>query len=129
MLTFTSTIRSVPSRRDRSMRGYCPHSVQNRYLQGPQQCDHSALRQHPLLGLEDLKPFPRQQLPPPQPPHAPRMPPTRISSPLLRVHSDGPRFVQALGDDHVAEGPVQPGHLNHIKALIRPVDVSCTEGP
>lgn len=71
MLTFTSTIRSVPSRRDRSMRGYCPHSVQNRYLQGPQQCDHSALRQHPLLGLEDLKPFPRQQLPPPNPPTPP----------------------------------------------------------
>lgn len=38
MLTLTSTIRSVPSRRERSIRGYCPHSVQNRYLRGQQGC-------------------------------------------------------------------------------------------
>lgn len=32
MLTLTSTTRSVPSSRDRSIRGYWPHSVQNKYL-------------------------------------------------------------------------------------------------
>lgn len=41
------------------------------------------------------------------------------------MDSDGTRLVQALGDHHIAEGAVQSGHLNHIKALVRPVDVSC----
>lgn len=48
-------------------------------------------------------------------------------SPFLRMDSDGARLVQALGDHHIAEGAIQSGHLNHIKALIRPVDVSCRE--
>ncbi|TNN81336.1 hypothetical protein EYF80_008392 [Liparis tanakae] len=36
---------------------------------------------------------------------------------LPKVHSDGSRLVQALGDHHIAEGAVQSGHLDHIKAL------------
>lgn len=46
-------------------------------------------------------------------------------SPFLRVDSDGTRFVQSLGDHHVAEGAIQSGHLDHIKALVCPVNVSC----
>ena len=39
------------------------------------------------------------------------------------MDSDGPGFVQTGRDDHVAEGPVQPGDLDHIEALVRPVDI------
>lgn len=46
-------------------------------------------------------------------------------SPSLRVDGDGPRLVQALRDHHIAEGAVEPSHLDHVKALICPVDVSC----
>lgn len=42
------------------------------------------------------------------------------------MYSDGTRFVQTLRDDHVAERAIESGHLNHIKALISPVDVSYT---
>lgn len=41
------------------------------------------------------------------------------------MDSDGTRLVQALGDHHIAERAIQSSHLNHIEALIRPVDVSC----
>ena len=41
------------------------------------------------------------------------------------MDSDGTGLVQALGNHHVAEGAVQSGHLDHIKALVCPVDVSC----
>lgn len=41
------------------------------------------------------------------------------------MDGDGTGLVQTLGDHHVAEGAVQSRHLDHIKALIRPVDVSC----
>lgn len=44
------------------------------------------------------------------------------------VDSDGSGFVQALRDDDVAEGAVQPGHFNHVEALIRPVNVSYLSG-
>lgn len=53
----------------------------------------------------------------PPPPHLP------LCSPFFWVDSDGAGLVQALGDDHVAEGAVESGHLNHIKALVSPVDV------
>lgn len=46
------------------------------------------------------------------------------SLPLLWVDSDGPGFVQALGDDHIAERAIEPGHLDDVKALVRPVDVA-----
>lgn len=49
----------------------------------------------------------------------------RLLSPFLRVHGDGARLVQALRDHHVAEGAVEPSHLNDIEALVCPVDVSC----
>ena len=39
------------------------------------------------------------------------------------MHGDGARLVQALGDDHVAEGAIEPGHLDDVEALVRPVDV------
>lgn len=45
-------------------------------------------------------------------------------SPFLRMYSNGPRFVQSLGDDHISKRAIQSGNLNHIKALVRPVDVS-----
>ena len=48
----------------------------------------------------------------------------RGSSPFLRVDSDGSGFVQPLWDDHIAERAIQPGYLDHIKALVSPVDVS-----
>lgn len=46
------------------------------------------------------------------------------SLPLLRVDSDGPGLVQALGDDHIAERAIEPGHLDDIKALVCPVNVA-----
>lgn len=49
-------------------------------------------------------------------------------SPLLWMDRDGSWLVQPLRDDDIAEGPVQPGHLDDIEALVRPVDVSCREG-
>ena len=39
------------------------------------------------------------------------------------MDSDGAGLVQALGDHHVAERAVQSGHLDHVEALVRPVDV------
>ena len=39
------------------------------------------------------------------------------------MDGDGPGFVQTGGDDHVAEGPVEPGHLDHVEALVGPVDI------
>ncbi len=45
--------------------------------------------------------------------------------PFNWVDSDGSGLVQALGNDYIAEGAIQPGHLNHIKALISPVNISC----
>lgn len=45
------------------------------------------------------------------------------SLPLGWVDGDGSGLVQALRDDHVAEGAVQPGHFDHVEALIRPVNV------
>lgn len=49
--------------------------------------------------------------------------PARLLSPFLGVDGDGARLVQALRDHHVAEGAIEPSHLDHIEALIRPVDV------
>lgn len=40
------------------------------------------------------------------------------------MYSNGTWFVQTVRDDHIAEGAVEPGHLDHIKALIRPIDVA-----
>lgn len=45
-------------------------------------------------------------------------------SPLLWVDSDGPGLIQTLGDDHIAERAIEPGHLDDVKALVRPVDVA-----
>lgn len=45
-------------------------------------------------------------------------------SPLLWVNSDGPGFIQTLGDDHIAERAIEPGDLNDIEALVGPVDVA-----
>lgn len=47
-----------------------------------------------------------------------------IPSPFLWMYTNGTRFVQTLRDDHIAEGAVESGHLNHIKALISPIDVA-----
>ncbi len=47
-----------------------------------------------------------------------------IPSPFLWMYSNGTRFVQTLRDDHIAEGAIESGHLNHIKALISPIDVA-----
>lgn len=41
------------------------------------------------------------------------------------MDSYGSGFVQALGNDNIAEGAVQSGHLDHIKALVGPVNISC----
>lgn len=49
----------------------------------------------------------------------------QLLSPSLRVDGDGARLVQALRDHHVAEGAIEAGYLDHVEALIRPVDVSC----
>ena len=46
------------------------------------------------------------------------------ASPFNWVDSDGSGLVQALGNDNIAEGAIQPGHLDHIKALISPVNIS-----
>lgn len=46
------------------------------------------------------------------------------SLPLLWVDGDGPGLVQTLGDDYVAERAIESGHLNDVKALVRPVDVA-----
>lgn len=37
---------------------------------------------------------------------------------------DGSGLVQGLGNDDIAEGAIQPSHLNYIKALVSPVNVS-----
>lgn len=100
MLTFTSTARLDPSRRDLSIRGYWPHSVQNRYLH-TQRFIHAA---HAHNKRQEVRV-------------------TQIS-PFLRMYSNGPRFVQSLGDDHISKRAIQSGHLNHIKALVCPIDVS-----
>lgn len=46
------------------------------------------------------------------------------SSPLLRVDGDSPGLIQTLGDDHIAERAIEPGNLDDVKALVRPVDVA-----
>lgn len=50
-----------------------------------------------------------------------------LLSPSLGMDGYGAGLVQTLGDDHVAEGAIEPRHLYHVKALIGPVDVSCRE--
>jgi len=44
--------------------------------------------------------------------------------PFNWVNSDGPGLVQTLGNDYIAEGAIQPGHLDHVKALVSPVNIS-----
>lgn len=41
------------------------------------------------------------------------------------MHGDGTWFVQALGDHHIAEGAIQSGHLDDVKTLVCPINVSC----
>lgn len=40
------------------------------------------------------------------------------------MDSDGSGLVQALGNDYIAEGAIQPSHFDHIKALVSPVNIS-----
>lgn len=47
--------------------------------------------------------------------------------PFFRVNSDGPWLVQPLWDHHIAEWTIESGHLNNIKALVCPIDVSWKE--
>lgn len=44
--------------------------------------------------------------------------------PFNWMDSDGSGFVQALGNDYIAEGAIQPRHLDHVKALVSPVNIS-----
>lgn len=44
-------------------------------------------------------------------------------SPSLGMDGDGSRFVKTVRDDNVAEGAIKSGHLDHVEALICPVDV------
>lgn len=118
MLTLTSTTRSVPSSRDRSIRGYWPHSVQNKYL-GDEVEVGSAPRTWRKEGLDSVGQgdWARPEL---------EMGLASLSSslPLLWVDSDGPGLVQTLGDDHIAERAIESGDLDDVKALVRPVDVA-----
>lgn len=49
--------------------------------------------------------------------------------PFSWVDRDGSGLVQPLGNDNISERAVQPGHFNHIKALISPVNISCKSKP
>lgn len=42
------------------------------------------------------------------------------------MDGNGAGFVQTMRDDHVAEGAIESGHLNHVEALVGPVDVPYT---
>lgn len=44
--------------------------------------------------------------------------------PFNWVDRDGSGLVKALGNDYIAEGAIQSGHLDHIKALVSPVNIS-----
>lgn len=44
--------------------------------------------------------------------------------PFNWVDSDGSWLVQALRNDYIAEGAIQPSHFDHIKALVSPVNIS-----
>lgn len=44
--------------------------------------------------------------------------------PFHWVDSYGSGFIQALGNDNIAERAIQPGHLNDVKALVSPVNIS-----
>lgn len=47
-------------------------------------------------------------------------------SPSLWMDSDGAGLVQTVRDDYVAEGAVESSHLNHVEALVCPVNVAYT---
>lgn len=121
-----------------------PHLVVHRDAVGPADAD---VNQHHALGAVQPRPLNTWVLAPLSPEQVPvgrrgtwaQSPahggegPVRVgcglarlpgSSPLLRMDSDGPGLVQALGDDHVAEGAIEPGDLDDVKALVRPVDVA-----
>lgn len=44
--------------------------------------------------------------------------------PFLWVYRDRAGLVQPLRDHHVAEGAVQPRHLDQVEAMIRPINVT-----
>lgn len=39
------------------------------------------------------------------------------------MNGDGAGFVQTVRDDYVAERAIKSGHLDHVEALVCPVDV------
>lgn len=124
MPEFTKVTWSEPSRRERPMQGFWPHSVQKRYLGSTEKHTVSfmcfsllfffarfAHRRQNKYNCNNNK----KNLKCGQKSHG---------LPFLRMDGDGPRLIQSFRYDHWAVRTIQTGNFDEIETVVCPIQVS-----
>lgn len=125
MPEFTKVTWSEPSRRERPMQGFWPHSVQKRYLGSTEKHTVSFMCFSFLLFFFARFAHRRQNkyncnnnkknLKCGQKSHG---------LPFLRMDGDGPRLIQSFRYDHWAVRTIQTGNFDEIETVVCPIEVS-----